>query len=180
MTAGVPVLVDQFGKPLVRAAAGPALAQPVATASLTGVRQAWTAQTVASGLTPQRLARIMRQAAEGDHVEFVILAEEMEERDWHYAAALGQRKLAVLGLDRTVTAAPNDPQGEAIAAAVREDLVDEAVLYYAPAELGPDAIPFALGGPSPFALEQRMLTVTKRTVGDDVCVEGLLHDPWAD
>lgn len=122
--AEVPVLVDQHGRPLQRASAK-LLAAPVATASLTGIRQAWNAQQITSGLTPQRLASIMRRAAEGDHLDFVTLAEEMEERDWHYAGALGQRKLAVLGLDRLVEAAPNDPQGEEIAQAVREDIVDD-------------------------------------------------------
>ena len=58
------------------------------------------------------------------------------------------------------------------------DLVDEAILFYAETELGPDALPFATGGPSPFELEQRMVSVTKRTYGPNVCVSGLLHDPW--
>ena len=58
-------------------------------------------------------------------------------------------------------------------------LVDRAVLYYAPVELGPAAVPFAHGGPTSFALEQQFLAVGKQTVGPDVRVSGLLHDPWA-
>jgi diaminohydroxyphosphoribosylaminopyrimidine deaminase/5-amino-6-(5-phosphoribosylamino)uracil reductase len=58
------------------------------------------------------------------------------------------------------------------------DLIDQAILFYAETELGPTALPFAEGGPTPFALEQRMLSVTRRTFGPDVCVSGLLHDPW--
>ncbi len=61
---------------------------------------------------------------------------------------------------------------------LRANLVDEAVLFYAETELGPDAIPFAHGGPTPFALEQRMLSVRKQTFGADVCVRGLMEDPW--
>ena len=126
MTADLPGLVDHLGRPLRGVAASKAaLTQAVATPSLTGVRQAWSAQQVANGLTPERLARIMRQAAEGDHVEYVTLAEEMEERDWHYAAALSQRKLAVVGLDRVVVDASADPADAAIAAALREDVVGE-------------------------------------------------------
>ena len=62
---------------------------------------------------------------------------------------------------------------------LREDLVDEAVLYYSPLELGPGAVPFAEDSPGPFALEQRFIRVNRHEVGVDVCVSGLLHDPWA-
>jgi diaminohydroxyphosphoribosylaminopyrimidine deaminase/5-amino-6-(5-phosphoribosylamino)uracil reductase len=62
---------------------------------------------------------------------------------------------------------------------LRADLVDEAILFYAETELGPHAMPFAAGGLSPFALETRMLSVTRRTFVADVCVSGPLHDPWS-
>ncbi len=62
---------------------------------------------------------------------------------------------------------------------LRRNLVDRATLFYAPTELGSDSVPFAHNGPSPFALEERMLHVTRQSFGDDVCVSGLLHDPWA-
>ena len=65
------------------------------------------------------------------------------------------------------------------AAFLREDLVDRVILYYAPTELGPGSIPFARGGPTPFALEQRFLRVHKQSIGPDVRVSGLLHDPWS-
>lgn len=121
----VPALVDTAGR-LLRAATSKAdLSKAVAFASLTGVRQAWTGQQVAAGLTPQRLARVMRAAAEGDHLEYVILAEEMEERDWHYAAALSQRKLVVLGLERVVQAASDDKLDKDVADAVRRDIIED-------------------------------------------------------
>ena len=61
---------------------------------------------------------------------------------------------------------------------LRRDLVDQVVLYYAEMELGPGAVPFAEHAVGPFALEQQLLSVEKRAVGEDVCVSGLLHDPW--
>jgi phage gp29-like protein len=121
-----PALVDRFGAPMRKSATAADLKKAVATASLTGVRQAWNYQSIASGLTPERLARIMRLAAEGDHRDYVILAEEMEERDWHYAAALNQRKLAVLGLERIVEAASDSAQDKEIAQAVQAIVEDEA------------------------------------------------------
>lgn len=124
--AGKPQLLGPDGRPIKSdAASKAALSQPIARASLTGVRQVWSAMTVVSGLTPARLAQIMRSAAEGDHHDYVVLAEEMEERDWHYAAALGQRKLAVLGLPRDVHAASDDAADVAIADACREHIVED-------------------------------------------------------
>ena len=64
------------------------------------------------------------------------------------------------------------------AAFLQANLVDRALLFYAPVELGPQALPFTHGGPTPFALEQQMLHVTKQSFGPDVCVSGLLHNPW--
>lgn len=65
------------------------------------------------------------------------------------------------------------------AALLRDQLVEQAILFYAPTELGIQSLPFATAGPTSFELEARMLAVTKRTTGPDVCVSGLLHDPWA-
>ena len=63
--------------------------------TLTGVRQLWRGESIASGLTPQRLAALLRAAAEGSQRDYLTLAEEMEECDPHYAAVLGVRKPAV-------------------------------------------------------------------------------------
>ena len=61
---------------------------------------------------------------------------------------------------------------------LREQLVDRVLLFYAQTELGQDALPFASNGPTPFALEQSLIQVEKRSVGADVEVSGLLHNPW--
>jgi len=60
------------------------------------------------------------------------------------------------------------------------DLVDRAVLFYSEIELGREALPFASGMPGPFALEERFISLSKKSFGTDVCVSGLLRDPWAD
>ncbi len=70
-----------------------------------------------------------------------------------------------------------------------QGFADKAVLFYAETELGPDAVTFAAGEPSPFLLEQRLRRV-RRTSFDrsaqgpaaaqqDACVTGYLTDPWA-
>jgi diaminohydroxyphosphoribosylaminopyrimidine deaminase/5-amino-6-(5-phosphoribosylamino)uracil reductase len=72
------------------------------------------------------------------------------------------------------------------ASLLRADLVDKLVLYYAERELGLDAIPFAAGYDSPYALQQRLTQTTHATFpsditpnAEDVRITGYLLDPWA-
>lgn len=121
-----PVLVDHMGRPVRSSPVTRSqLQEIVARPSLTGVRQAWNTSSVANGLTPERLASIMRASADGDAHDYLTLAEEMEERDWHYAAELGKRKLAVLGLDRVVEPPDDTPLAKEIAEAVRKDIIND-------------------------------------------------------
>lgn len=109
-------IVDHYGRPIKRKA----LTQEIASASLTGVRSVWNFESVANGLTPERLATVLRDAIEGDADAYLTLAEEMEERDPHYAAVLSTRKLAVVGLDPLVEAASDDAHDIKLADAVRD------------------------------------------------------------
>lgn len=120
-------LIDLYGRPLnvASAATKAEIAEVVARPTTTGVRQAWNNTTVAAGLTPGRLASLLQRAADGDAHDYLTLAEEMEERDWHYASELGKRKLAVMGLDRTVKPASDDPRDIEIAQAVRTEIVED-------------------------------------------------------
>ena len=74
----------------------------------------------AAGLTPQRLTGMLRDSIDGDPERYLALAEDMEERDPHYASVLGTRKLQVAGLDITVEAAEDDAQSVARADLIRE------------------------------------------------------------
>ena len=69
---------------------------------------------------------------------------------------------------------------------LRANFVDRLVLYYAERELGLDAIPFAAGFDSPYALQQRLTQTTSAAFpsdltprAEDVRITGYLHDPWA-
>lgn len=84
------------------------LEEEIAKPGMTGVRQAWSAATAVAGLTPDKLDAILRQANQGDLDGLLTLAEEMEERDPHYASVLQTRKLAVMGLDRQLIWAAGD------------------------------------------------------------------------
>ncbi len=84
------------------------LAREVAAPRMASVRSVLSAHP-ASGLTPIRLARLLRAAEEGDATAYLELAEEMEDKDLHYLAQLGTRKRAVAQLPITVEAASDAP-----------------------------------------------------------------------
>ena len=107
-------LVDAYGRPIK----SQDLTREHAAPSLTGVRTIWD-DTVASGLTPMRLAGLLRGAVLGETHEYLTLAEEMEERDLHYACELGKRKLAVSRLPITVEAASDEAKDKKLADAIR-------------------------------------------------------------
>lgn len=90
--------------------------------TLTGARRRLT-DAVAPGLTPARLAGLLRSAVEGDAFAYLTLAEEMEERSPQYAAVLGTRKRAVLGLPYQLEAASDAPRDVELRDAVEAHLV---------------------------------------------------------
>ena len=67
------------------------------------------------------------------------------------------------------------------ATALRDQLADKVVLYFAERELGESAVPFA-EGVSPYLLQQELSSVERATfpneAAEDVRISGYLHDPW--
>lgn len=112
-------LVDQYGFPIRTRA----LQRELVTPSVTGVRHIFD-EVVAPGLTPGKAAAILREAAQGDMLEFLTLAEEMEEREFQYRSVLGTRKTAIKGIEATVKAPGGDSEDQEIADAVKEELID--------------------------------------------------------
>lgn len=108
-------LLDAYGNPIERET----LKDEIAGASLTGVRQVW-AESIASGMTPARLAAVLQAAADGNPRDYLSLAEDIEERDLHYSSVLRTRKLAVSGLEAQVEAASDDARHQKHADALRE------------------------------------------------------------
>ena len=103
------------------------LEKDIAAAFTAGVRNPRPA-SVASTLTPQRLAAVLRSVIDGTDPEaYMTLAEEMEERDLHYAAQLRTRKLAVAAIEPTVVAASDDPSDVLMAERVR-DIIDDDLI----------------------------------------------------
>lgn len=103
------------GKPIELAL----LDEEIATGGLTSVRQVWV-DSIARGLTPARLTSILERSARGDADDYLTLAEEMEERDPHYASVLGTRKRAVSSLPITVEAASDSAEDQRNAEFIEE------------------------------------------------------------
>lgn len=113
-------ILDQYGNPVRTADLRRELAGP----TLSGVRSILT-EHPAQGLTPGRLAVLLREAETGHAIQYLELAEEMEEKNLHYLAVLGTRKRQVAQLD--VRVVPVDDSEEAVGDAdlVREWIEDE-------------------------------------------------------
>lgn len=95
-----------------------------AKAHQVSVRRPAAGISIASTLTPQRLAGVLRAVSDGtDPESYMILAEEMEERDLHYSSVLRTRKLAVASIEATVEAASEDEKDQNMAQLVRDKLL---------------------------------------------------------
>ena len=95
--ANRPRLLDARGMPVKRAV----LTREIAAPTIGGVRTPLS-DYPADGLTPPRLASILREADAGDPLSYLELAELIEERDPHYAGVLGTRKRSVSQIEVTV------------------------------------------------------------------------------
>ena len=109
-----PRILGPDGRP-----AGARLGREAGRPTAAGVRQAWTGETVAAGLTPERLAAVLKAADSGEPREFLTLAEEIEERYPHYASVLSVRRRAVSGLRPAVEPAGDADEDLRLAEAVR-------------------------------------------------------------
>lgn len=87
--------------------------------AVTTVRDRWSSYP-SSGLTPETLATIFREADAGDVYRQAELFEEMEEKDTHLFSQLQTRKNAVLGLDYEVSPASDSPEDKKIAQFCKE------------------------------------------------------------
>ena len=116
------VLYDYLGRPIDKRR----LRGEEAAPTVSGVRQVLSGHP-AQNLNPQRLARLLLSAEQGDAEGYLEVAEEMEEKDLHYRSVLGTRKLQVGGLPVTVEAASDAAEDEKAADLVRDVLREGAL-----------------------------------------------------
>lgn len=118
----MPTLLDAYGNPVDLKR----LRHEQAAPGLASVRQVLGGHP-SEGLTPQRLARLLKASEAGDAMAYLELAEEMEEKDLHYRAQLQTRKLACAGLELVVEAASDEAADQKAADLVREALALEGL-----------------------------------------------------
>ncbi|UQV24053.1 DUF935 domain-containing protein [Vibrio sp. J383] len=119
------MIVDSTGKPLK--ADKTLLSEDIAKAYTTSVRNPRPA-SVASTLNPLRLAGLLRSVVDGNNPQdYMTLAEEMEERDLHYAAQLRTRKLAVAAIEPTVEPASDEQVDLDMADRVRDIMAEDQI-----------------------------------------------------
>jgi phage gp29-like protein len=94
-------IVDQYGHPI-----DTGILKEPQTARVANLRNEYLTGHL-DGLTPARLAVILKNADNGDLWAQHRLFADMEERDAHLAAEMGKRKLALLGLDWSIVAPRN-------------------------------------------------------------------------
>jgi phage gp29-like protein len=96
------------------------LTQELPQAQLTGIRQVWQ-PSIARGLTPERLAWVLQSSIDNIYPnDYLMLAEEMEEREGQYFSVLGTRRDASLAISVSVEPATDSARDVEIADAVRE------------------------------------------------------------
>ncbi len=95
------------------------LLEEQATVAVSGIRDYYSSYPT-SGLTPVKLARLLKNAAEGDTRAYFEMAEEIEEKELQYATVLGTRKRTVAQLDTTIIPADDSPQAAAHADYIKE------------------------------------------------------------
>ena len=118
----MPHLLGPDGRPIPRRI----LKREIAGPTVSGVRPI-IGDHPSSGLTPRRLANLLRAAEEGDAIAYLELAEDMEEKDLHYSSVIGTRKRAVVQLEITVEAASDAADDEANAELVRQFLARDEI-----------------------------------------------------
>ncbi len=106
-------LIDRFGREI---RTNKPITDEIAVA---GIRDRYSTYP-SHGLTPERLATILKEADAGDVYRQAELFEEMEEKDGHLASVLQTRKLAISGLSWEILPASDSAEDKKIAIAAKE------------------------------------------------------------
>lgn len=113
-------IVDQYGKPI-----DTGVIQEPQTSRVAQLANAYLTPML-DGLTPARLAAILRNADNGDLMSQHRLFADMEERDTHLLAEIGKRKLALLNLDWDIVPPRDASAAEKKTAAWVKDVLTDA------------------------------------------------------
>ncbi|WP_046005793.1 DUF935 domain-containing protein [Pseudoalteromonas rubra] len=82
------------------------------------------------GLTPAKLASLLKEAQEGNLAAMADLAKDMEDKDGHITCELGKRRRAIIGLDFNVKPPRNASAAEKRDADMLAEIIDDATWFY--------------------------------------------------
>ena len=105
----MPVLYDQFNRPIEKRKLPER--RPLAAAP---ILDTWR-DYVTSGLTPERLASIFKEADAGDMSRQAALFDQMEEKDAHILGEKSKRQNVILDVEFKVTPASDDSRDQKVA-----------------------------------------------------------------
>lgn len=114
-------ILDQFGNPI-----DTGLLKEPQTSRVAALENQFLTPMLA-GLTPSRLANILRAADDGDLTAQHRLFADMEERDSHLLCEMGKRKLAVMDLDWDIVPPRNATAAEKASAVWVKEVLTDAV-----------------------------------------------------
>ena len=117
----MPKILDQFGQAISLSD----IAEPQ-TASLGPIINRYL-DSALDGLTPARLATILREADNGDLMAQHRLFSDMEGRDAQILAEMGKRKNALAGIDWSIAPPPNATAAEKATAEWVQEMIQDAI-----------------------------------------------------
>ena len=112
-----PTIYDSFGRPIKKTM----LMKEQAESSISGIRSYFSFQT-AIEFTPQKLAKYLKAAGNGDLFAQAALFENMEERDTHIFAELSKRKRTISSISYQILPFDDSQKASEIAQFVSEML----------------------------------------------------------
>ncbi|MDO6497338.1 DUF935 domain-containing protein [Photobacterium sanguinicancri] len=116
-------IVDLWGRPIEKVDLEEQ--QTDSNARLSELKRHFNAHP-SSGLTPAKLANLMRQAESGDLIAQCELAEDMEEKDAHIQSEISKRKMALLGVEWNIRPPRNATKEEKYDADLIQELLEDA------------------------------------------------------
>jgi phage gp29-like protein len=99
--------------------------RPMDVAAVARIEQPAQRWAVGIGrINPERVARVLREAAFGYNEQYITLAVEMEEKYLHYASQLATRKQSIIGEEIEVLPGDDSPEAAKIAEDFEKYVVD--------------------------------------------------------
>ncbi|MGF1775890.1 DUF935 domain-containing protein [Vibrio nomapromontoriensis] len=117
------IIVDKWGRPIEKGALD--VIQTQGDARISQLYKHY-ANHPSNGLTPSKLANLLKEAEQGNLVAQCELAEDMEEKDAHIQSELGKRRMALQGVEWSIKPPRNASAQEQQDTEMIQELLEDA------------------------------------------------------